>query len=126
MYISIDNSSSKTRFQVTAILCCMALLNVAAAEERFSEPATKVVNYADLNLNTAAGAQSLYGRLRAAAAVVCKQHEGRTLQAMSRQRACIDQAIAGAVKQIDSTTVTAYHLARTGKAERPVKVAAEK
>ena len=35
-------------------------------------------------------------------------------------------AMASAVKQIDSTAVTAYHLARTGKAERPVKVAAEK
>jgi hypothetical protein len=45
---------------------------------------------------------------------------------MSQQRACVDQALALAVKRVDSTTVTAYHLGRTGKAERPVKVAAEK
>lgn len=126
MYISVDNLLGKARFQVTAILCGVALLNAAGAEERFSEPVTKVVNYADLNLNSPAGAATLYGRLRAAAAVVCKQHESRTLEGMSRQGACFDQAIASAVKQIDSTAVTAYHLARTAKAERPVKVAAEK
>jgi len=126
MYIIVDNLSRKTRFHVTAILCGIALMNAAGAETRFAEPVTKVVNYADLNLNTPAGTQVLYGRLRAAAAVVCKLHEGRTLKGMSRERACFDQAIARAVKQIDSPTVTAYHLARTDKAERPVKVAAEK
>jgi UrcA family protein len=126
MCISVDNSNGKARFHVLAILCGVALLNAAGAEERFGEPVTKVVNYADLNLNTPAGAQALYRRLRAAAAIVCKRYESHTLQGMSRQRACFDQAIASAVKEIDSSAVTAYHLARTGKAERPVKVAAEK
>jgi len=128
MYIIVDNLSRKTRFRVTAILCGIALMNAAGAEAqlRLAEPVTKVVNYSDLNLNTPAGAQALYGRLRTAAVKVCAQYEGLTLKAMSQQRACVDQALALAVKRVDSTTVTAYHLGRTGKAERPVKVAAEK
>jgi len=128
MCISVDNLNRRATFHLTAILCGVALLSGAGAgaEARFAEPATQVVNYWDLDLNTSVGAQILYGRLRAAAAVVCKQHEGPTLRVMGRQRACFDQAIAEAVKQIDSPTVTAYHLLRTDKAERPVKVAAEK
>ena len=106
-----------------AISCGIALTNTAMADERNGEALTKVVSYADLNVNSEPGARVLYGRLRMAATQVCAPFTGGTLRQIAQWRDCFDQAIARSVKEIDQPVLTAYHLDRTGQAGKPVQVA---
>ena len=49
------------------VACGIAMSTPAAADQSDGEALTKVVSYADLNLNSEPGARTLYGRLRMAA-----------------------------------------------------------
>src|SRR5262245_37044850 len=95
------------------------------AAQRDGESLTKVVSYADLNLNAAAGARTLYGRLRLAATQVCAPFSGTTLKDKSRWHACFDPALARSVAEIDAPMLTAIHLSRTGMSEPSTRVAKE-
>jgi UrcA family protein len=106
----------------TAITCGVAM-TTATADQIDGELRTKVVSFADLNVNSESGARTLYGRLRMAARQVCAPFEGDTLQRKGQWRECFDQAIARSVKQVDQPALTAYHLSRTGKTEAPAQVA---
>jgi UrcA family protein len=107
-----------------AALCGCVLTNAASAADSFSEPAMKAVSYAGLNLDSQAGSQTLYRRLRKAANRVCESTRGRGIR-MIEWRECIDQALARAVSQVDRPAVTAYHVAQNGKVESPLKLANE-
>jgi len=75
------------------------------------EVRSKVVYFADLNLARAAGVQTLYRRIRAAANYVCAPwDETRDLAQFSEWRACRDSAIANAVSQIDHPLLSEHHL----------------
>jgi UrcA family protein len=119
----IRRAGLRAALSAAAISCGIALTSIAEADERSGEPLTKVVNYADLNVNAEPGARVLYGRLRMAATQVCAPFKGDTLRQIATWSECFDQAIARSVKQIDQPVLTAYHLSRTGKAETPVQVA---
>jgi len=108
---------------LATLACGISLTTAAMAEGRDGESLTKVVSYADLNLNGAAGAQTLYGRLRMAATQVCAPFEGRTLTDKARWRGCFDPAIARSVAEIDAPMLTTYHLSRMGKTEASTRVA---
>jgi UrcA family protein len=118
---------SSTRFislhVALATIACGALTTPAMAEQRGGESLTKVVNYSDLNLNGAAGARTLYGRLRMAATQVCAPFWGGTLRDKSRWRECFDPALARAVAEIDAPMLTAIHVSRTGETEPSTRVA---
>lgn len=127
MNISIDSrvNGREARvhagLMVTAALCGIALSCVAAAGDPFSEPRTKVINYADLNLSSEAGAATMYGRLRAAARNVCKPLDSGVFK--KEWRACFDQTIARAIVQVDEPVLTAYHNARTDKSDTRLVIA---
>lgn len=108
---------------LAAIACGIALTTPAMADQSNGEPLTKVVSYAGLNLNGEAGARTLYGRLRMAAAQVCAPFKGNTLREKTNWRECFDQALARSVAKVDEPSLTAYHLNLMDKAEPPSRVA---
>jgi UrcA family protein len=111
---------------LAAIACAVALTTPAMADQSDGEPLTKIVSYADLNLNGEAGARVLHGRLRMAAAQVCAPLRGTSLRERTNWRDCVDPALARAVAKVDEPMLTAYHLSRTGTAEPPSRVAKER
>jgi UrcA family protein len=105
------------------VACGIAMSTPAAADQSDGEALTKVVSYADLNLNSEPGARTLYGRLRMAATQVCAPFRGNSLRERTNWNECFDSAITSAVEQINESVLTAYHLDRTIKAEPASRVA---
>lgn len=102
----------------TLATLCGAVAFMGAGWSADQSPAlTKVVSYADLNLATDTGAKALYGRLNGAARDVCKPLTEDRL-ALRRWHGCIDEAVTRAVGEINSRTLTAYHLDQGGGAKQ--------
>jgi UrcA family protein len=110
---------AKFHIALAAIACGIALTTSATADQRNGEPLTKVVSYADLNLNSEAGARTLHGRLRMAATHVCSPFRGNSLRENMKWRECFDSALARSIADVDQPMLTAYHLSRTGQTELP-------
>jgi len=84
----------------------------------------QVVKYADLNLDSLAGASTLYRRIERAADWVCGSPlDVREFSISVRLRSCKEQAIERAVNAVNSTALTSLHLAKTGRAEKPITMA---
>jgi UrcA family protein len=64
------------------------------------------VSYGDLNLSSETGARVLLARLRGAARSVCAPMDGRGPASFGRYRACVNNAMANAVADINQTIVT--------------------
>jgi UrcA family protein len=99
---------------LAAIACGITFTTAATAAQTKGESLTKVVSYADLNLNAEAGARTLYGRLRLAAAQVCAPFRGSKLQEMTKWHECFDPALARSIAEIDEPMLTAYYRSRMG------------
>jgi UrcA family protein len=67
------------------------------------------VNYADLNLESAAGVEALYTRLRAAARNVCGSADTRSLNSHQDMKACREASLAEAVAKIGNVALAAHH-----------------
>ena len=67
------------------------------------------VRYDDLRLISAVGAAVLYGRLRGAAERACGSLDGKTPQLAGRYRACVDDAVAKAVADVNEPVLTRYY-----------------
>jgi UrcA family protein len=74
----------------------------ATAQAAADEFLTQKVSYADLDISKPAGAKVLYNRIVKAAYAVCPNY-GSLIDNFK----CIDQAIATAVKQVDSPALSA-------------------
>jgi UrcA family protein len=99
-----------------ALFTCL-LANGARAEEPQIVKAT--VSYADLDLSKPAGAQTLYKRIKAAAARVCARNDNYSiLEGRRAYHACFDTAVANAVSQIDRPALTALHREETNREVR--------
>ncbi len=97
---------------------------VACAGDAANDLPKQVVKFADLNLDTSVGASTLYRRIESAADRVCGGPiDVRELAFAVRLKACKEQAIEGAVKSVNSTVLTSIHLAKTGRAEKPITLA---
>ena len=105
----------KTQSLFTASVVAASFLAFGAAmvgRVQAAEPAqsyTTIVNYGDLNLDSEQGAKVLYARIRGAAGTVCSSLEGRNLTEKKLWQGCFDNAVAGAVVQVNKTRVTALH-----------------
>lgn len=82
-----------------AMMSSVPLVTAHAAEDA---PPTRTVKYADLDLTKPAGVRALYGRITAAARHVCQLDTVADLQMHSKEQACINQAIDGAVRNVNS------------------------
>jgi UrcA family protein len=105
------NSNLSTSRLLTALAAC--LLGGALSAAHAASPAdgvpTMVVSYGDLNLSTDDGARTLYRRIAAAARQVCPLEDPRDLVGTAHSNACRTQAVARAVRDINSPRVAALH-----------------
>jgi UrcA family protein len=115
------NSSANKQAAFFAGMLAFAMAGLACAPSAYSassgEARSTKVSYGDLNIDSAAGAKTLYARIRTAAATVCAPLD-RDLVDRPSYRACIHQSIDNAVAKIDNRMLTSIH---TGsKVYRPV------
>jgi len=104
-----------TRYSfVTALTACVAIGACAAAVHAGEASAPKVtVTYHDLDLATDAGNTALYARLESAAAKVCVVDDIRDLHASAARAQCEQQALARAVRDVNSPRLAALYGARS-------------
>ena len=85
---------------------------------------SRVVSYADLNLNTQAGARVLYNRFRSAAAQVCGDVNLKRLEAAPAAKTCVDRAIVSSVRAVNHAQLTKIATAQGYKIPTQLNVAA--
>jgi UrcA family protein len=83
------------------------------------EPVTRIVNYADLDLNNPRGVATLYQRIKAAANRVCDSNDSGSVDTMLQVRHCTKEAIAQAVQDVNSSGLTTLHLAAVNLTDFP-------
>ena len=86
---------------------------VAAIIEQSNEPPTRVVKFGDLDLSRSEGAAALYSRINAAAREVCQPLSVWALRLLVQSNECRHQAIAQAVAEVNSSTLTKYYQTNT-------------
>ncbi len=98
---------------LSALAACAAIGAVGSAHAATagSPPAIKV-RYADLNLSTEQGSIALYGRIVAAAHEVCAADVFRDLRAAAAAKTCAAEAIARAVRDVNSPMLASVYAAR--------------
>jgi UrcA family protein len=100
----------------TALLLAAPRETQAAAS---ATPPTATVRYADLDLNTQAGVKHLYQRIQIAAIEVCRSTEPLgSLLSSAAHRACLHNAVVGAVRSVDSAALTQYYSERDPQSSR--------
>jgi UrcA family protein len=73
------------------------------------------ITYADLNLSSQEGAREMMGRIEGAARIICGESSSNNdLAERSREHACVNQTMSGAVRSLDAPTVTALSESRRG------------
>lgn len=110
----------KTLFVSAALL--MAAHGASAADSitvGYTQLSEKVT-YTDLDVNKAEGAQALYKRLNRAAKNVCAPLRGRELSRATAHRACIGEALANAVGEVNQPLLTQHHNARGSDASTAI------
>ena len=78
---------------------------------------SRVVRFADLNLQSREGIRALYSRIRTAAQEVCGPVYFRVAESNMRQRRCQERAIDQAVAAVGSQSLTAFHVVLTDQTE---------
>jgi UrcA family protein len=76
------------------------------------------VSYSDLNLATEEGTLALYKRIVSAARQVCPSATSPSAQQAAQARHCVDDAVARAVRDVQSTKLAELQATRTRRAER--------
>jgi UrcA family protein len=93
----------------------VSITSTAYADEQLGvEGGVETVNFQDLDVNMPAGAQTLYGRIHAAADRVCVSKISSDPLGALLALACARKAVANAVEQLNLPALTAYYNMRTG------------
>jgi len=106
--------NSKVKAESRNTVCCAMAMSLAfvliAFNARAADVRSETVKFADLNIDTQAGVQALYGRIHAAARRVCDQPAGE----QSAVRSCMSKAEASAIAQVNTPLLTALYEKKTG------------
>jgi UrcA family protein len=100
---------------LTLALLATTFVNHADAVEPPGAVPQAVVNYSDLNLDSPAGAATLYLRIAHAADRVCPSSGRETLLAEANRRSCTAHAIRRAVETVNARELTRYYAMKTGQ-----------
>ena len=108
----MGKTNRKTRLSTLLLLgIALPAAGMAATPSQIDDAAVKV-SYADLNIQSEAGARVLYTRLKKASEEVCgiQTHviDG-SLAATLRARACFRETLEASVENIDSDALTKIH-----------------
>lgn len=106
-----------TRMLLLGIASGLSLGAHAGEAQHPNQVTTSVrVSYADLDLSEAAGAKTLYARIKSAAKEACGPEPAvLDLRDAAGYNACYEQAVAKAVNRVGSEQLNALHAARSGK-----------
>ena len=116
------NSSVKTASRIIlAVQAAMllAVITVVSNADAADQVRSETVKFADLNVNTPAGAQALYTRIRSAAYRVCYQDTSDPLTQIAATT-CAKDAEARAVEKLNLPQLTAFYQMKTGKHTQPL------
>jgi len=100
-----------------------SLSAVAAVTAQPDDPPSRKVYFGDLDLTRSSGIETLYSRISAAAREVCKTYDGWEPKLFAHSYQCRHQALARAVSDIHSVTLTNYYLAKAKPAAAAVSAA---
>ena len=96
----------------TVLATCTAIGALGSAHAANADSPALTVRYADLNLSTEQGSLVLYGRIVAAAQQVCVVDDIRDLRMFNAAKLCRQQAIAKAVRDVNSPMLASVYAAR--------------
>jgi UrcA family protein len=114
---------SSKKLVILASALAMLGSSLAMADTDEAGRLVQQVKYSDLNLSNQEGAATLYRRLSVAAAHVCAPLRNSVLAAARKHSACVDQAMARAVADVNAPALTEYFTARGGDITKAVVVA---
>ena len=106
---------SKLRKSVTVAVATIVFTfpaAVLAASPSYFESPSATVNFADLNLETEAGAKVLYRRLQRASKEVCgvtTLKNAGTISRLQKAQNCYRETLSNAVEKIDNDNLTRIH-----------------
>jgi UrcA family protein len=101
-------SSRLLAYSTALLLGCMLFASTSVADEQIR---TETVRFQDLNVDTPAGAEALYGRIHSAAARVCSQPDQAE---RARADACARNAEAQAIENLQLRSLVAYYRTKSG------------
>lgn len=102
--------SDNRHFRGCAATAWLACVLVAFSAHAGDAVRSETVKFADLNVDTAAGVEALYGRIHAAARRVCEQPAGE----LEAARSCTTKAESEAIGKVNSPLLTAFYQQKTG------------
>jgi UrcA family protein len=115
MKFSIRSISPLSAFLFIALSASSLAAPTRATPARVGDVPTKTVRFADLDLATAAGAETLYGRIRTAARIVCRE------QPQSAVRECRARAVDDAVSRLGNSLLSSIHRSTVDRVEEVVR-----
>ena len=107
--------STRVVLSIAVMLSAGASAAALAAPKNVDEGPTKIVNFRDLDLGTADGARTLYGRIASAARTVCRDADRLTT------RICRNHAIEAAVNRVGNPLLTSIHRSASERVEGVVR-----
>jgi UrcA family protein len=114
---SRNKKLARAGITVAAVLCTYLFTYGASAEQ--PQTVSVTVSYADLDLSKAAGAQTLYKRIKAAARRACGSIDGYThMKSQRGWRECYETTMADAVGKVNLPVLTALHQQQSSKTAR--------
>jgi UrcA family protein len=117
------NYSKNLAFATTAALCLASLAITAHADESDFRVPARMVHFSDLNLNTQAGTEVLYKRIRTAAEAVCGDVDSRRWDEAVAAKACVGHAVAASIRAVNSPRLTNTYKAHVGVAPTTISIA---
>jgi UrcA family protein len=121
--ITLQTSKHIMLAAAVAAVCLASVTVGARAADTAADFPARTVHYADLNLETQAGAAILYKRIRNAAEQVCGDVDSQRLELAVRVKACVDGAIASSVRFVNNPKLTHEYNVRVGVEQKPINVA---
>lgn len=104
----------KSLFAIASLIV-LGFATTSAANADPQSPESLTVQFGDLDLNKAQGADVLFKRIRNAAESVCRQFESRTLSQKRLHSECVDTALSTAVTRVDRPVLSRYVAERSTK-----------
>lgn len=105
--------SLQTRLVAGLALTAASLVIAGTAQAKDAATPRVTVHYSELNLQNAAGVETLYRRLTAAAKQVCAAQDDRDLRAQMAFRDCVSTSLEHAVRDVRSAAVLALHVGKS-------------
>jgi UrcA family protein len=111
-------AQSQQRMEETTITGQTDARSMPVVRKQGVETRRVTVSYADLRLESQAGIHTLYSRIEAAADTVCgvpSYNHGRLMRIHQDWTHCLDDAVDGAISEVNHYGLSQYHLAQTGR-----------